>query len=150
MIVKPITDLEQIKQVLCHPEIYEVITDDNSPSVDEIVPPLDGKTEYIGGFVDGAIIGVVIHHTHNDRLDIHLQVLPEHRKQSREFFTEVMEILKQKDEPIFAEVPVCYPNVLAFGREFGFKEIDTLKDDYPKHGKLFDTKVIQWASSVNG
>ena len=53
-------DLALIKSILCHPDIYPLISDDTCPPADEFEPPLDG-IEYIAGIVRGEPIGLMVY-----------------------------------------------------------------------------------------
>ena len=138
MIIKQIAPPEA-KLVLCHPEIYETISDDNSPPASEFNPP--DNCEYIGGFVDGDLIGVMIYHTYKESIKCHVQVLPTHRADhAREFGTKALGL--KRGLTIYADIPEIYPNVLKFAQSFGFKIIDTLIKSGVKNGKSFNSKLL--------
>ena len=66
MIVKKTTDLTDIKAILCDPFIYDTITDDNSPLAEDFEPPVNDDYLYIGGYVDGQIIALMVYHKYLD------------------------------------------------------------------------------------
>lgn len=136
-------DLEDIKKVLCHPEIYRCISDDYCPESSEFEPPLSAR--YIAGYVDGDIIGLMIYHNMKEGLKCHIQVLPEYRK---EYAREFAEMVLVKDVDVYSEIPACYPNVIRFAKSFGFKEIGTIKDSHLKNGVNYDVikfRKLTWA-----
>jgi hypothetical protein len=57
--------------VLLDPEIYDRISDDNSPTREEWELP---DIDYWGGFIDGALASVHIEHDFRDGKKIHFQV----------------------------------------------------------------------------
>ena len=46
---KETTSKEDIKKVLCHPEIYDCISGDGSPDVEDFEPPINNEYRYIDG-----------------------------------------------------------------------------------------------------
>jgi len=137
MIIKETKDINEIKKVLCHPDIYGCIADDFCPESKDFEPPLEAL--YIAGYVDSDIIGLMIYHRLEDGLKCHIQVIPEYRKQyARQFARMALDIGEAKNSLIYSEIPTCYPNVIKFAKDFGFTEIGSIKDDYQKDGKLYD------------
>ena len=111
---------EEIKAILCHPEIYPRISDDRSPPPIDFDPPDSAK--YIAGYVDGDIIGLMVYHKTDLGLKCHFQVLPEYRqKYSREFARMALDFGEAKNASIYAEVADCYPDVIRFAKDMGFK-----------------------------
>jgi len=149
MIVKETTNTGEIKTVLCSPAIYPCISDDNSPEPDSFEPPISEEYQYIAGYVDSDIIGIMIYHSEEGRTNIHIQVLPEYRKEyAREFGRMALKFGEAKNVIIYAEIPECYPNVLEFAKSFGFKETgESIKNDCTKDGVKYDAIILrlnQW------
>ena len=142
MILQETKDLTEIKAVLCNPSIYDTITDDNCPISSEFEPPLKGF-RYIAGYVDGNVIALMVYHEYLDGSKCHVQVLPEYRKEYAKQFGE-QSLLFNGTRPLYAEIPELYKNVLEFAKINGFKVIDTKLNDYLKHGKTYNTKVLSW------
>ena len=135
--VRETKDITEIKSVLCHPVIYDCISDDNCPTSDKFEPPMGAQ--YIAGYVDNDIIGLMIYHRVTEGLKCHIQVLPEYRKlYSREFAQMALKFGEAKNATIFSEIPVCYPNVIKIAKEFGFKQIGIIRENYLKNGINFD------------
>jgi len=139
VIVKHITNI-QAKDVLCDPEIFSVISDDNAPSIKEFEPPQD--CEYLGGFVGDELIGVMVYHTFRESIKCHVQVLPAHRADHAiEFGNKALNF--KKGLTIYADIPEIYPNVLKFAESFGFEIIDNIANTGIKDGKPFNSHLLR-------
>lgn len=145
MITRETTDIDDIRAVLCNPAIYDTITDDNCPKANEFIPPLEDYL-YIGGYIGSKIIALMVYHKYLDGNKCHVQVLPEYRKEYAGQFGE-QSLIFSGTRPLYAEIPELYSNVLEFAKINGFKVIDTKINDYLKHGKTYNTKVLLWDSS---
>lgn len=143
MITKQTTNIEDIKAVLCDPAIYDTITDDNSPLVDDFEPPISDDYTYIAGYLDDKIIGVVVYHSYLDGNKVHVQVLPEYRKEYARKFVE-QSLLFKGTLPLYAEIPDLYKNVLDFAILNHGKVIDIKENDYIKNGKAYNVNVLRY------
>jgi hypothetical protein len=142
MILKETRDIAEIKKILCCPEIYKCIGDDNSPPIDEFEPP--SQAMYVAGYVDGDIIGLMIYHITEKGLKCHLQVLPEYRsKYAREFARMALEFGEAKNSSIYSETPVCYWHIIRFAKSFGFVEEGVIKDEFLLDGIRHDVMVMR-------
>ena len=141
MIIKECFIVEDIKDILCHPEIYDTISGDDCPKLEDFEPPMSKDYMYIVGYVKGEPIGVMIYHKYRDGNIAHVQVLPQHRKEhAKQFGEQVLNF--RGHSPLYAEIPDLYQNVLEFAKLNGFKIIDEKKYDYIKNGKSYNTKVL--------
>jgi len=141
MIVKEITP-RQAKDILCRPEIYDTISDDDSPPANEFTPPDD--CQYIGGFAGGELVAVMIYHKFRDGEKLHIQVLEEHRmNHAMEFGKLGLDVGKAKGRPIYADIPDAYPNVLKFAQSFGFDVIERISNAVKKNGIMSDTSILK-------
>lgn len=143
MIVKETTDLDDIKALLCDPDIYDTITDDNSGLAQDFEPPVNDEYLYIGGYVNGKIVALMVYHKYLDGNKCHVQVLPEYRKEYALKFGE-QSLLFKGTLPLYAEIPDLYKNVLDFALLNNFKVIDTKENDYIKNGKAYDVNVLEF------
>jgi len=143
VIARETKDRTEIESVLKHPEIYETITDDDCPPADECVIPIDENYKYIGGFVNGKIIAIMVYHKCSGGNKCHVQVLPEYRKDYALKFGE-QSLLFRGTQPLCAEIPDLYKNVLDFAFRFGFEVIETRKQDYCKNGKKYDLQILRF------
>jgi len=149
MIIREVNDPELIKEVLCHPEIYGCIACDNSMPAEEFHPPITEGVQYVAGFEKNAIIGLMIYHDVGGEVKCHIQVLPEFRKEhAKKFARMALNHGKAKNASIYAEIPVCYPNVLSFSKSFGFYEAGTIKDSYQKDGENHDVTIVRLKNGV--
>ncbi len=141
MILKECFNVDDIKEVLCHPEIYDTISSDECPKLEDFEPPMTDEYSYIVGYVKGEPIGVMIYHKYRNGLECHVQVLPKYRKEyAKQFGEQVLNF--RGHSPLYAEIPDLYKNVLEFAKSNGFMVIDEKKDDYIKRGKSYNTKVL--------
>jgi hypothetical protein len=142
MIIKETREISEIKKILCHPDIYDCIGDDNSPPVEEFEPP--SQAMYIAAYVDGDIIGLMIYHVTDKGLKCHFQVLPEYRsKYARKFARMALEFGEAKNSSIYSETPVCYWHIIRFAKSFGFVEEGVIKELYPLNGIKHDVMILR-------
>lgn len=133
--------------MLCHPGIYPCISQDGNPPADEFKPPMDAC--YIGGYIDGAIIAIMIYHPYKDGLKCHIQVLPEFReKYAKEFGRIVLNFGEAKNAIIYADIPTCFENVITFAEGFGFEITGRIKDNYVRDGQCFDAITMRLGHGI--
>ncbi len=142
MIVRETKNIEDIKSVLCHPEIYDCIATDESPSIKEFEPPLDNQV-YVGGYVEGDIMAVMAYHKFRDGLELHIQVLPEFRRKYAIEFGERALMFRGR-KPLYATIPDLYKNVLEYALSFGFEVIERIESTDTKNGKSFTDNVLKY------
>ena len=147
MIVKQTTNIAEIKRILCEPVIYDTITADNCPSVEDFEPPINKDYKYVGGYVNSKIIGVMVYHKYLDGNECHVQVLPDFRKEYAIKFGEQV-LSFRGHSPLYAEIPTLYKNVLDFALINNFEIIDTIKNDYVKNGKTYDINVLRYKDGI--
>lgn len=134
MIIKQ-ASIQEAKTILTDPVIYETITSDNAPPVDQYEPE---QALYIGGFM-GEIFGLFVFHPKSQILwQTHIQVLPGYRTYSMEFAKKGLEWFWQNTSvlKLCAEIPSKYMNVLNFGLKNGFKIDGRIDNAYLKGGEL--------------
>ena len=141
MILKECFNIEDIKEVLCHPEIYDTISSDECPKLKDFEPPMTDEYSYVVGYVKGVPIGVMIYHKYRDGNECHVQVLPQYRKEYAIKFGQ-QSLNFRGAAPLYAQIPDLYKNVLDFAKSNGFRVINEKKDDYIKRGKTYNTKVL--------
>ncbi|MCZ6897638.1 MAG: hypothetical protein O7D95_02865 [Betaproteobacteria bacterium] len=120
---------KEIRKVIFDPDIFNRITDDNSPK-DFDLP----KVSYIGIY-ETEIIALFIYWPFKDMYKAHFQVLKEHRMKAREIAKMVLDITPR---PLFTEIPTLYRHYMNFIKKFGFKQITERKDAYLKNGINYD------------
>lgn len=127
---------------MLHPDIFDTITDDDCPPPEEYDIPVNDNYLYIGGFVNGEIIAVMVYHNYKDGKKCHVQVLPEYRHEYAAIFGE-QSLMFKGTQTLYAEIPECHPNVLDFAFRFGFRVIETKEQDYCKNGNKYNTKILR-------
>jgi hypothetical protein len=143
LILKETTNIDDIKAVLCHPDIYDAITDDQCPAIECFEPPVNDEYLYIGGYVKGEIIAVMVYHKYKDGNKCHVQVLPAHRKEHAKKFGQ-QSLLFRGTVPLYAEIPDLYKNVLDFALLNDFEVISVIENDYIKNGKTYNVNVLRY------
>jgi len=142
LIVKETDNIDDIKSILCNPAIYDTITEDNSPLAEDFTPIFEDHL-YIGGYVKGEIIALMVYHKYLDGNKCHVQVLPEHRKKYAKEFGE-QSLRFKGTRPLYAVIPDLYQNVLDFSFLFGFKVIDKKIGSYVKNGKSYNDNILRF------
>lgn len=143
MILFETKDRNKIDKVLKHPDIYDTISSDECPKVEDMEFPINDNYQYIGGFVDGEIIGLLVYHSYKDGRECHVQVLPEYRElYAKEFGEQALEF--KGTLPLYAEIPELYKNVLAFAELNNFEIIGEHTDRYVKNGKDYPVKILKY------
>jgi len=118
-----------------------VISDDLSPLAEDFTIPFDGY-QYVGGYLRGEIIALMVYHCYKDGSICHVQVLPEHRQKHAQKFGE-QSLLFRGTQPLYAEIPSNYQNVLDFAYSFGFKVIDMVDDGCIKNGIKYNVNILR-------
>ena len=147
LVVKETIDEGEIRAILCNPTIYDTIASDECPAINEFEIPFDNH-RYIGGFVNGEIIALMVYHTYKDGNKCHVQVLPEHRKEYAQKFGE-QSLMYRGTQPLYAEIASLYQNVLDFALTFGFETVDKKIADYKKNGLLYDTYIMRFNDGIH-
>ena len=143
MILKKTTDISEIKTVLCNKVIYDTIGSDSAPLITEFEPPVNDEYLYIGGYVKGEIIALMVYHKYLNGNECHVQVLPEHRKEHAiKFGEQALEF--RGTLSLYAEIPDLYKNVLDFALLNDFKVIKIRKNDHIKNGKTYNVNVLEY------
>lgn len=147
MIVKETTNIDDIKAVLCNHEIYVTISDDNDPAIEDFEPPLTDEYLYVGGYVKGEIIAIMVYHKYLDGLECHVQVLPEFRRKYAIEFGE-QSLRFRGTRPLYAEIPDLYQNVLSFAKMNNFEVISIKDDGYIKNGINYPINVLRYRNGI--
>ncbi len=143
MILKDCVNVDDIKAVLCHPKIYDSITDDGCKKAEDFEPPITSDYRYIVGYVKDEPIAVMVYHKYRDGNECHVQVLPEYRKEYAKKFGQ--QSLKFRGTvPLYAEIPSLHENVLLFALLNNFEVIDIIDDGYIKNGVSHLVNVLKY------
>lgn len=118
------------------PELWERTSEDGNPNTGQF----PGNAAYIGGYVDGEIIGLFVLHDSRLGYEAHFQVLKPYRKYARAFIRQALDIC---DCRVVVEIPDIYPEVINFAVKSGFKTIGINPESFKKHGKLHDQHIME-------
>jgi hypothetical protein len=146
LIVKETVNEEEISCILRNPDIYETIAEDGCLAIDKFTIPFD-EHQYIGGYVNGEIIALMVYHTYRDGNACHVHVLPKYRKDYALKFGE-QSLLFCGTQPLYAEIPDLYKNVLDFAINFDFKIIETVVDGCIKNGVSYNINIMRMGDHV--
>ena len=143
MILKETTDLNEIKAVLCDPEIYDRIASDNGDKLTVDTLPFNDDYKYIAGYVEDVIFGLCIYCKKKDITIVHFQVLPNYRREYAEKFA-----LKSLDykgtSPLYAVTPNCYKPVINFALKIGFEIYGVHDELFTKNGKSYQQTITRF------
>lgn len=89
----------------------------------------------------------MVYHRYRDGNKCHVQVLPEHRNEHALKFGE-QSLIFRGTQPLYAEIPALYKNVLDFAFRFGFEIIETKKQDYCKNGVNYDLQILRLKNGI--
>ena len=142
LVVRETVDLNEIKKVMLDPEIYGRVKVDNKKA--DIT--LDNAL-YIGGYVNGEIVAVMVYYKQIDVTTCHVQVLKSHRAALAVKFGK-MALELRCDDILYTTIPSRYPDVIRFSKHFGFKYVTTMKNKSIKDGKACDLNVYRWEFSL--
>ena len=129
------TDKDKINSVLKHPYIWPRIAN-NGQNIEDFDPPMEDM-HYLYG--EGVLI---ILHPLKDKLQIHVNVIPEYRERAEEATKEAFEygFKELGATEIVAKIPKKYGNVYGFALKF-------MEDVGFADGKhLLISRVEKWAS----
>jgi len=143
LILKETTSIDDIKAVLCNPAIYDTITDDNCPLIEDFEPPINDDYLYVGGYVKGEIVALMVYHKYLDGNKCHVQVLPGARKEHAINFGE-QSLLFKGTLPLYAEIPDLYKNVLDFAKLNNFEVIERINNGHIKNGVEYTVNVLRY------
>ncbi len=126
-------------QVISHPAIYALISDDSSPDVHEFALPEDAQSLVF--WDDFAVGAVVCRPLSGICLDVHIQVLPQYRDDALEMACHARDLLFEAGwEKLTAQIPFCHENVKVFAEKVGFVEEGVNERSIVKGGVHYD----QW------
>lgn len=134
-------NLDAIREVLSHPDIWPAITIDSEPDPEKFDFSIYLRWKAIIGYVDEKPMAVMFYHALNDGQQLHIHVLPDYRKQYAREFAE--KALAWASYPLYAEIPDEFPNVQKFAASFGFEPVSIFHSPYKRHGENY--KVTRFA-----
>lgn len=144
MIAKRTFDVELIKSVMLHPDIFETVAEDGQEPGDFKINT--DSEAWVLMFVGDDLIGVYVFHPHNSvTLEIHAHILPEFRKEhsiesgimALKWFLENGNYKK-----LIAQVPSVYKNVKNFCLNNGFRVEGINRMSHKKDGQIMDLTLL--------
>lgn len=142
MIVERCYDVDTIREILTHPDIYARIAEDGSPSQEDYIPEMIGVA-YILGIVDSEPAALMTYYPVSTiTWECHVQVMPKYRKTHADEFAQkaLQWAWDMGCHKLMATIPVIYPTVKDFGLKHGFEIEGISKQSYLKNGQILD----QW------
>lgn len=139
MIVKVTRDIALIKSIVFHPAIFAHISEDGASQPEELPDAI-----YLAGIDNaGVVVGIfVCIPVSRHVMDVHIHVLPEHRKESAMHFAKACFDWIWDSTPtvkICAQVPTCCENVFNFAKKAGFDVEGVNRRSWKKSGIFFDS-----------
>lgn len=138
-------DLRAVREILIHPDIYPLISTDDGPESEFYFPTL-GENVFILGKINGKPMALLIGHPCNERAWwVHVQVLPEYRKDWAFHFGGVaLDLMWRFTGAIkfMALIPDIYPNVARFAERCGFVAEGCLTNSIMKGGRACNQLVF--------
>lgn len=144
MRIEPCNDLDLVKKVLTHPEIYPYISDDGSPNPDDFEPiHVEGAAFHLGVWSDdNRLLGIFFIHKNNAILwEIHTSLLPICRGRcAREAARLVIEWIfgNTSCRKLMSWVPSIYPHVIEYATNAGLVQEGVSKASFLKNGQVCD------------
>ena len=128
---------EIIESVLSHKEIFDCIAEDGQNTLN-----IDSESScFLSLWVDEKLAGVyILDALSSIEIDIHAHILPEFRKEFGRSLTRLVWewIIETEYQKVSAQVPVIYPNVISFCKEFGMIEEGINRLSWLKNGQIHD------------
>lgn len=118
------------KYWLFHADIYPQIKDDKHP--DDIEIPEGCIFHYYG-------MGMIAYTPSGDCMSIHPCILPQYRKYAKRI---VLDSLSKIEGKVEALIPVYFRHVKIFALQCGFKVEKTIKHNYLREGKWYDSILM--------
>lgn len=140
--LKAAGSVEEVEPILKAPELFDRIAEDGI-SIDDYEIEFNGHQRYMMVMLDDLAIGVWnLYPVNSVTLNIHCNILEqyrEHGKQAGRLILEwfVGECPKQYQK-LNAEIPVIYPEVYHFTKNFGFSDEGINRQSIKKNGVLVD------------
>ena len=140
--LKKAESVEEVAQILRDPELFDRIAEDGH-DLEEYEIPFDGHQRYMMIMLDDETIGVWnLYPTNTVSLNIHCNILKDHRKYGKEAAKLILEWFvndcPEQYQKLNAEIPVVYPEVYHFTKGFGLKDEGINRLSIMKNGELVD------------
>lgn len=120
--VRPTLNKDEIKTIIFNDAIWPNIAD---PETKKEYFDFNFKDDFfVGGYVDGKIIALMVYHDFRDGLKCHIQVLPQFRDLFAVEFGNRSLTFRDKSKMLYCEIDDKFKNVIKFAKSFGFKDFE--------------------------
>lgn len=138
MIIKPVVNPDEIKYVVGSD--YDAITSDEDPALEDYHPSLD-VWDYMGGYVDGDIVGIIASKSVDEGTVCHIMTIPSQRQYAGIL---ARKFLKGCNGHVFTIIPETHQHVIRFAEKFGFQQVATNTGAWVKNGLKYNAIVMRW------
>jgi len=140
--LKKADSVEEVEPILKAPELFDRIAEDGI-SADDYEIAFDGHQRYMMVMLGDQAIGVWnLYPLNSVTLNIHCNILEEHRQHGKEAGRLILEWFvndcPDRYQKLNAEIPVVYPEVYYFTKNFGFADEGINRQSIKKSGVLVD------------
>jgi RimJ/RimL family protein N-acetyltransferase len=152
LVVHRTRDMDFVKLIGSHPDIYPFIIDDGCPSSPDDWLPIDGDKRYylipwlLHKNIDPEPIGVAAYYARNHVLyEGHACLLPKYRHlMSHEIGSKCNQWMFDNTpcQKVIGFVPVTKPNMYKIALKAGFEDEGLCKNSYLSDGRLIDQHIV--------
>jgi hypothetical protein len=139
--VKETFDADEIRRVMCDPEIFERISSDGTVNAEDWYPTINENDRWLAAYVNGELAGVLNTHPSNPVCwEGHIQILKPYRRYAHPLFTLALDWAWQNTqaEKIVVQIPAIHLDVIEFVQAHGFLVEGVNTRSIKKYGVLLD------------
>lgn len=139
--VKETFDADEIRRVMCDPEIFERISSDGTVNAEDWHPTINENDRWLAAYVDGELAGVLNTHPLNPVCwEGHIQILKPFRRYAHHLFRLALAWAWQNTpaEKVVVQIPAIYLDVIEFVKAHGFSVEGVNTRSIKKYGVLLD------------
>ncbi len=125
----------EVDRVVYDPEIYDRISDDNSPPLEAF------QMVYLGTMITGYVNGEVASLFHVVSGKLHYMVLKPYRRHARALLRQAFELYPH---PVWCSIPALYMEVINFALNFGFRRFAIEEKGHKKNGEFYDCHLLEY------
>lgn len=143
MNIEPTFDMDQVKEILMIPEVWERAAEDGADK-DTYYPGFDLMCGWLLCKDGEDIVGLI--YVHNDNtmtIKMHPYILPNHRGMGKAMMTSFYQWVINNCPnviKVLVTIPFCHKRVYKFAKRVGFVEEGINRQSYIKNGEIVD----QW------
>lgn len=142
ILLRDAMNVEEVEAIFKDPELFERIAEDGIKPEDYVVP-FDDHQKYLMIMNGDDVIGVwSLYPTNRTTLRIHCNILMPFREHGKEAGLRVLQWFvdecPRQYQKLNAEIPVIYPEVYHFTKNFGFHDEGINRKSILKKGEIVD------------